>query len=81
MNTTQLEIAKRIWGFSMDITLEGNRLIVANDGYITDNPAEVKSGKHAGEFEGFYYYSKRKGTANVLRNVILSISEMQEVTA
>lgn len=79
MNSTQLEAAKKQWGFSMDLRLEENKIYVANDGYITDDP--IKMGKHTGEYEGFYYFSKRKGTANVLRSVIQTLSEIQEVTA
>jgi len=75
MNTTQLTKAQKDWGFSMTIWLENNRLYVADDGYITDNPADVKVGKHTGELNGLYYYYKRKGTVNVLRNVICSIVE------
>lgn len=81
MNTHQLEVAKKEWGFSMDITLENNRIYVAKDGYITDNKADVKMGKHAGVCNGLYYYSKRKQTTNSLINVIRSITENGGVTA
>lgn len=79
MNAKQLDIAKREWGFAMDLRLENNKIYVANDGYITGIP--LKMGKHTGEYEGFYYFSARKGTVNVLRNVISTLSEMQGVTA
>jgi len=79
MNSAQLEAAKKEWGFSFDITLKENRIYVANDGYITDNP--IKPGKHTGEYKGFNYYSARRGTRNSLMNVIQTLSEMQEATA
>lgn len=77
MNTEQLEKAKKEYSFSMEITLQGNRLIVANAGYITDDPAEVKTGKHFGTFGGFYYKVNRKGYLNEIIAVIRTISRQQ----
>jgi hypothetical protein len=74
MNLEQLEQAQKEWGFSMDIWLKNGRIYVANDGYITDSPSDVKAGKHSGEYNGFFFYSKRKGTTNVLKSVISSFS-------
>jgi hypothetical protein len=70
MNTTHLEKAKEIYGFAMDFTLDGNRLYVANDGWISDRPEDMRSGKHFGQHRGFAYYSKRRGTLNGIINVI-----------
>ncbi len=75
MNTTHLEKAKEIYGFAMDFTLDGDRLYVANDGWISDRPEDVKTGKHFGQHRGFSYYSKRKGTLNTLISVINVIAE------
>lgn len=81
MDKTQLEKAKKEYGFSMEITLRGNKLFVANAGYITDNPAEVKTGKHFGSFGGFYYKVTRKGYLNEIIAVIRAISREQAVIA
>jgi hypothetical protein len=74
MDTEQLSKAQNDWSFSMDIWLENGKLMIANDGFITDNEADIKKSKHSGEYEGFFYYSKRKGTRNVLIGVINSIN-------
>ena len=79
MNTTQLEKAKKEYGFSMEITLEGNKLFVANAGYITDDPSEVKTGKHFGTYGGFHYKVNRKGYLNNIIDVIRAISSEQAV--
>lgn len=81
MNTTQLEIAKKIYGFSLDIKLEGNKLKVANDGYITDNETDITAKKKFGEFNGFYYQFTRKGYVGELIAVIRAISEKQAIMA
>ena len=75
MNTTHLEKAREAWGFAMDFTLDGNRLYVANDGWISDRPEDARIGKHFGQFKGFSYYSKRRGTLNEIINVINVIAD------
>ena len=75
MNTIHLEKAQNAWGFAMDFTLKSKRLYVANDGWISDRPEDVKTGKHFGQFKGFSYFTKRKGTLNTVINVINAIAE------
>lgn len=75
MNTTHLKKAKEIYGFEMDFSLENNRMYVANDGWISDRPEDMKTGKHFGEHKGFSYFTKRKGTLNTVINVINAIAE------
>jgi len=77
LNTKQLEIAQKEWSHAMDITLIKGRIYVANDGFITDLP--LKPGKHTGEHAGFYYQFTRKGTENVIRNVICTIVEDENI--
>lgn len=78
MNTEQLEKAKKEWGFAMDITLRNNRIYVANEGYITDDPSDITAVKHSGEFKGLYYQFRRKGTRNELIDVILAITREEK---
>jgi hypothetical protein len=75
MNEHHLEKAQKDWGFALDITLERNRLIVANDGFVTDEP--IKMGKHSGIYNGFYYQFKRKGNLGELISVIRSIQGVE----
>ena len=75
MNTIHLEKARKAWGFAMDFSLDGNRLYVANDGWISDRPEDARTGKHFGQHKGFSYYSKRKGTLNTLISVINVIAD------
>jgi hypothetical protein len=75
MNTTHLEKAKEIYGFAMDFSLENNRLHVANDGWISDRPEDVRTGKHFGQYKGFSYFTKRRGALNTLISVINVIAE------
>ncbi len=74
MNTTQLEIAKKIYGYEMEFSLSGNKLMVANDGFITDDLTEITAKKHSGEFGGFYYQYTKKGYISEMRRVIQAIS-------
>lgn len=75
MDNTQLEKAIKDWGFAMDITLENDRILVANSGFITDDPTQVKAGKHSGALNGFFFSYKRKANLNDLTKVIQSISK------
>lgn len=75
MNTIHLEKAQNAWGFAMDFTLKDKRLYVANDGWISDRPEDMRSGKHIGQHRGFSYYSKRRGTLNEIINVINVIAD------
>jgi hypothetical protein len=75
MNTPHLEKAKEIYGFAMDFSLKNKRLYVANDGWISDRPEDVRTGKHFGKHKGFSYFTKRKGTLNTVINVINVIAE------
>lgn len=81
MNTEQLKKAQQIYGYSMTITLEGNKLRVAKDGYITDNQADITAKKKFGEFNGFFYQFTKKGYRNELIAVIKAISEVEAVIA
>jgi hypothetical protein len=81
MNAEQLEKAKKTYGYSMTITLEGNKLRVANDGYITDNHAYITAKKKFGEFNGFFYQFTKKGYRNELIAVIKAISEVGAIIA
>ncbi len=81
MNEYQLRKAQKIYGYAMDITLDGNKLVVAKDGYITDNPADITAKKKFGEFKGFFYQFTRKGYRNELIAVIRAISEVEAVIA
>jgi hypothetical protein len=79
MNTAHLEKARKVWGFAMDFSLKDGRLYVANDGWISDQPEDAaKIGKYFGQYKGFSYYTKRKGTLNVIINVINVIAEGDE---
>lgn len=73
MNTEQLDQAKKAYGFAMEITLRNGNIYVANEGFITDNPAHITAKTRYGEFKGLYYQYRRKGTRNELTNVILAI--------
>lgn len=75
MNTTHLKKAQNAWGFAMDFSLKNNRLYVANDGWISDRPEDMKTGKHFGQYKGFSYFTKRKGTLNEIISVINVIAE------
>jgi hypothetical protein len=75
MNTTHLEKAQNAWGFAMDFSLRDERLYVANDGWISDRPEDARTGKHFGQYKGFSYFTKRKGTLNTVINVINVIAE------
>lgn len=55
--------------------------MVAKDGYITDNKADITAKKKYGKFNGFYYQFTRKGYINVLIAVIRVISEVEAVIA
>jgi len=79
MNIAHLEKARKVWGFAMDFSLNNGRLYVANDGWISDKPEDAaKIGKHFGQYKGFSYYTKRKGTLNVIINVINAIERKDE---
>jgi hypothetical protein len=80
MDTTHLNNAKKIYGFSLDFALKGNKLLVANDGFITDNAAEITAKKHSGSFNGLFYQYTKKGYKGELIAVIRAITE-QGVTA
>ena len=77
MNTTHLEKARKIYGFAMDLSLDGNKLRVANDGYITDNPADITAKKHSGNMNGYYYQFTKKGYQCEIIAVIRAISEQE----
>jgi hypothetical protein len=79
MDETQLQIAQKDWGYSMEIELIRGKIFVANEGWISDNPADFKVGKHFGEYAGFYYYFRRNGTKNMITNVIRTIIEGSEL--
>ncbi|MDD4778788.1 MAG: hypothetical protein PHV53_10945 [Fermentimonas sp.] len=81
MNTEQLEKAKKTYGYAMTITLKGNKLLVAKDGYITDNQTDITAKKKFGEFNGFFYQFTKKGYINELIAVIKAISEVEAVIA
>ncbi len=81
MNSKQLEKARKEYGYSVEITLIGNKLMVAKDGYITDNKADITAKKKYGEFNGFYYQFTRKGYINVLIAVIRAITEAEAIIA
>lgn len=70
MNTEQLEKAKSAYGFAMEITLKGNRMYVADCGFITDDLKEITAKKHYGFCEGFYYQYTKKGYIGTLVSVI-----------
>jgi len=75
MNTEQLEKAKKEYGYAMEITLEGNKLMVANDGFITDNQEDITAKKKFGEYNGFYYQYTKKGYIREMIRVIQTISQ------
>lgn len=75
MNQTHLERAKKIYGFSMGFSLNGNKLMVANDGFITDNKADITAEKHSGSLGGYFYQFKKKGHIGEMVAVIRAISE------
>ncbi len=76
MNTTQLKIAQKIYGFGMDFVLDGNKLMVAEDGFVTDDLAEITAKKHSGEYNGFYYQYTKKGYVDEMIRVIQAIAPM-----
>lgn len=81
MNTTQLEIVTKLYGFGMELSLRGNKLMVANDGFVTDDLTEITAKKHSGKFGGFYYqYTKKEYISEMIR-VIQAISQEQAVLA
>lgn len=75
MDENQLKAARKEWGHAMDIERRNNRIYVANDGWISDNPADARKGKHFGTHKGLIFYSKNRATTGCIINVINSIAQ------